>query len=179
MAMMNYTEEEWKIYNELKTKAKKLNIDDARIIWPNFSGAQTQYNDAGERNFCVRLDSEELVNKALEYGYNVKYRDNGEDNMPYLQVKVIFGDNRYPCKVFMKSGKKKPTPLTEDTVSLVDNADILKASIVIQPKPYVLKTGRSGISARLNALYLTVSEDKYADEYFGYDEDSEDEIPFD
>ena len=32
MAMMNYTEEEWKIYNELKAKAKKLNIDDARII---------------------------------------------------------------------------------------------------------------------------------------------------
>jgi len=176
MPIGKYTDEELELFRKLKQKAKKINVDDARMIWLNFAGAEQTYNNAGDRNFCVRLDSDKLVDAALESGYNVKYRNEGDESLPYLKVKVVFGDDRYPCQIFIKS-KGKVTELTEETAHLVDSADILKASVVIQPKPYVISLTNFGISARLKALYLTVSEDKYAEEFFGSD-DQEEDIPF-
>lgn len=177
MPLKQFTDEEWKIFNELKETSKNIYVDDARIIWPNFSGRETAYNKEGDRNFCVRLDSDKLLDSAMSSGYNVKYRAEGEDSIPFLKINVVFGDNRYPCQVFMKS-RGKVTELKEDTVSLVDSSDILKANVIIQPKPWVINKDRYGIAARLKALYLTVSEDKYAEEFF--DEENEDEmIPFD
>ena len=182
MALIQYTEEEWKIYNELKAKAKKISIDDARLMFLNFSGAEGPYNDEGDRNFCVRLDNKDILNKALESGYNVKYKNEGDEQIPYLKVTVDFENKskKYPCHVFMKSNKR-PEELREETVSVVDEVDIIKANLIIQPKPYVLKNGNYGIKALLNKLYLTVSGDKYADDFFGYEDnfDEEDEIPFD
>ena len=75
----------------------KLNIMNARLIFKNFSGKESDYNVRGDRNTCVVLDDDQ-ANELLAQGWPVKvkppregYEDEG--NFCYMKVKVKFGDN--------------------------------------------------------------------------------------
>ena len=82
-------------------------VENARILFRNFSGEEKQYNPAGNRNFCVLLDLE--MGKLLENdGWNVRWlqpKDEGEQLQPYIQVKVSY-DN-IPPKIVLVSKKGK------------------------------------------------------------------------
>ena len=42
-----------------------LQIDDARIIYRNFSGAASKFNREGDRNFAVIIPTEEQANALI------------------------------------------------------------------------------------------------------------------
>ena len=78
-------------------KLDNLRIENAKIIFRNFSGEQSQYNRAGDRNFCVVLTDMNLVEQLKADGWNVKERpprEEGDEPFCYMQVKVAFG--QYP-----------------------------------------------------------------------------------
>ena len=45
-----------------------LQIDDARIIYRNFSGEASQFNRAGDRNFSILIDTEEAKDALVNEG---------------------------------------------------------------------------------------------------------------
>ena len=68
-----------------------LQIDGARIIFRNFSGAATQYNREGERNFSLVIEDENVANALIEEGWNVKIkapREEGDIPFMHLPIKV-------------------------------------------------------------------------------------------
>ena len=154
----------------------KISFENAHIMYLNFSGAKTQYNAEGKRNFCVRIDDENLVETLREDGWNVKERPpRDEDDKPMYFLKVNVNYNGRPPKIWMITEHGR-TLLDEDTVGELDSADIVNVDLIVRPYKYDVR-GSVGISAYVQVMYVTIEEDEFAAKYL-YDDDPDD-VPFD
>lgn len=148
-----------------KPRLSQLLLEDRRIIFRNFTGAEGRFNAKGQRNFHVVLEEDEAERMTVA-GWNVKYpkpREDGDQPLPHLPVKVRF-DN-FPPRVVLITSRGK-TPLDESMVDILDWAEIEHVDMILNPSWYDVN-GKSGYSAYLKSLYVTIHEDelelKYAD----------------
>ena len=148
-----------------------LEINDARIIWPNFSGRGDRFNREGDRNFHVVIPDQEICDALLadknEYGnsWNVKIkppREEGDAPFMHMLVKVKF--NGKGPNIYLVSGNKQ-VPLNEDTVSCLDNIDILSVDMDIRPYDDILPNGTSFRAAYLSAMRVYQRVDRFANDY--------------
>ena len=138
-----------------------LQIDDARIIYRNFSGVGSKFNREGDRNFAVYIGDEDIANELRDRGWNVKIkppREEGDDPFMFLPVKIKFND-RGPS-VYLVTGNKK-TPLNENTVSCLDDIDILSVDLDIRPYDWDVN-GKTGRTAYLQSIWVTQEVDRFA-----------------
>lgn len=141
-----------------------LQIDDARIIYRNFSGVGSKFNREGDRNFAVVIPTEELADRLTELGWNVKIkppRDDDETPFMYLPVKVKFNE-RGPA-AYLRSGNNM-IKLDEDTVSCLDDVDILSVDMDLRPFDWVVQD-KSGRTAYLQSICVTQQIDRFAAKY--------------
>ena len=138
-----------------------LQIDDARIIYRNFSGVGSKFNREGDRNFAIYIGDEDVANELKDRGWNVKIkppREDGDDPFMFLPVKIKFND-RGPS-VYLVTGNKK-TPLNENTVSCLDDIDILSVDLDIRPYDWEVN-GKTGRTAYLQSIWVTQEVDRFA-----------------
>ena len=138
-----------------------LQIDDARIIYRNFSGVGSKFNREGDRNFAIYIGDEDVANELKDRGWNVKIkppREDGDDPFMFLPVKIKFND-RGPS-VYLVTGNKK-TPLNENTVSCLDDIDILSVDLDIRPYDWDVN-GKTGRTAYLQSIWVTQEVDRFA-----------------
>lgn len=141
-----------------------LQIDDARIIYRNFSGAPSKFNREGDRNFAVIIETQELADALTEDGWNVKIkppREDGDDPFMYLPVKIKFND-RGP-RVYLKTGKAL-NRLDEESIYCLDNVDILNVDMDIRPYDWEIN-GKLGRTAYLQSIQVTQEVDRFAERY--------------
>lgn len=157
-------------------EAKTLNIENGHIMFKNFAGKGDQFNRAGDRNFCVRIDDADLARQLRNEGWNVKQlrpRDEDEEGAYYIQVKVNY--RNYPPKIYMIAGKSKVL-LDEDSVNTLDFAEIRNADLIISPYNWEIN-GKKGVKAYLKTAYITIEQDVFASKYAEEESPSED-VPF-
>lgn len=158
-----------------------LEIDNARIIFRNFRGEGSKYNKEGDRNFALvisggvlddgrdrrEVTAEEMADALMNdvnrfgAGWNVKIkapREEGDEPFIYLPVKVKFND-RGPA-VYLRSGRNQ-IKLTEETVSMLDDIDILSVDMDLRPYDDEIN-GKPFRSAYLQSIFVTQEIDRFA-----------------
>lgn len=155
------------------TRGRKgfVEIEDARLIFKNFSGAASKYNRDGDRNFCIVIPNQEiadsLVNDKNEkgVGWNVKVRparNPDEDPLMFLKVKMSFNENGGPDAFLITNGKM--TRLDAESISCLDHVEIAYVDLAIRPYDDEMN-GKPFRSAYLKSIYVTQNVDRFAARY--------------
>ena len=149
-------------------------IEGARIGFRNFSGKEGKFNPEGRRNFCVFLEHE--LAKTLEQdGWNVRWlepRDDQENPQGYLHVAVSYGN--IPPKIIMISSRGK-TVLDEESVSLLDWAEIETVDVIIRPYNWEVN-GKGGVKAYVKSMYVQIVEDDFEKKWMNAPDSASDSI---
>lgn len=142
-----------------------LQIDDARIIYRNFSGEGSKFNREGDRNFSLIIDDPAIADELVAQGWNVKNREpreEGDDPFIHLPVKVKFND-RGP-RIYLITGDRR-NELDEESVAILDNVDIIGVDLDIRPYDWEVN-GKTGRTAYLHSMRVVQEVDRFAmDDY--------------
>ena len=141
-----------------------LQIDDARIIYRNFSGAGSKYNREGDRNFAVVIPEKEMADALIAEGWNVKVkppRDEDEDPFMFLPIKVKFND-RGP-NAYLQTGAKM-NRLDEESIACLDDVDIISVDMDVRPYDWEVN-GKAGRTAYLQSIKVVQEVDRFAARY--------------
>lgn len=145
-----------------------LLIENARTGFHNFSGAESQYNKSGDRNFVVFLEDEEAERLSAQ-GWNIKFPVQDPEKeykrQPFLPVSLRF--DKFPPSVWMKTGDKM-TRLTENTIGSLDRAVIEYIDLNINPSYWeIQKKGGvdSGIKAYVKKMIVVIQMDVFDQKY--------------
>lgn len=153
----------------------KLAIDNARIIFKNFTGKDDKFGREGDRSFSIVIEDDALAEQLANDGWNVKPltpRDPDEKVNHFIKVKISFKVR--PPKIWLLTNHKR-TLLDEDTIATLQYARIENADVVVSPWHWEVN-GKTGIAAYLETLYVKIEDDPFADKYADYE--SSDEVPF-
>lgn len=144
---------------KLPPKLPNRTFDNAEIIFRNFAGRKQQYNEEGNRNFCIVLEPD-LADMMEKDGWNVKsmrVRDEGDVPDRYIQVKVNFNSER-PPKVIMIAGPNR-LALGPDEVAVLDFAELSNVDVTLNPYAWDFN-GKQGVTAYLKTIFATQALDE-------------------
>lgn len=160
--------------------AEILSLNNSRIIFRNFSGVESKYNRAGDKNFAVLIEDEEVADQLIADGWNVKKRpprEEGDTPYMYLPVKVKFGTNpRLNPNIYLKTNGRM-VKLDEESCSCIDNISILNVDMDIRPYDNVVN-GKEYRSAYLQGMCVTQRLDRFAEEYAAQNAETDEGTPF-
>lgn len=154
-----------------------IQIDDARIIYRNFSGAPSQYNRPGDRNFAVIIPDADIADALIEDGWNVTIkqpREEGDAPFMYLKVKVKFNESGTSPRAYLKTGKNL-NKLDEESIACLDHVDISSVDLDLRPYDWNIN-GSTGRTAYLQSICVTQEIDRFAAKYA--EEEAPEEVPF-
>lgn len=151
-------------------------VKGARILFPNFEGAEQDYNQAGKRNFRLVLDAP-LAEEMRKRGIYVRERPGRDelDETQYLMKIGVYQD----ADVRLKSGRT-PTPLSFDNLGMVDRefrkGHVCNGEIGIEfHVTRNTKVQNGSLYARLDTAIIPIRKSRLLEEY---DDVDDDEIPF-
>ena len=153
-------------------RKETLIIRDAKLLYRNFEGRKTDFNDPGDRNFSVMIDDPDVAENLMRDGWNLKpmkARDEDEEPRWHLPVKVRY-DN-FPPRIVMRRRNKDNIELDEIDIARLDRAEIQTCHVNINPSFWSVGN-KSGVKAYLKSMIVDIEEDELMaeleDEDYGF-----------
>lgn len=153
----------------LKVPSEHLVFNNARIQWRNFAGEEKTFNAKGKRNFCLMLDNQEQADALEALGWPIKYAKPIEedgvvvgDTRPFIKVDVKWTPRSQPRARMINS--RGMVALDEQSAFALDYATIENVDLSIRAFKWEW-SGKEGVKAMLNSIYLTVREDELDRKY--------------
>jgi hypothetical protein len=148
-----------------RAQLEEVLLEDRRIIFRNFSGAEGKFNAKGDRNFNVLLTDAE-AERMITDGWNVKWlQPREEGDLPQARLDVTVSYKGRPPRVVLISSRGR-TNLDEGDLPLLDWCEIEKVDMILNPYHWNVNE-KSGVKAYLKAIYVIIHEDalelKYLD----------------
>lgn len=147
----------------IKTKSRKIILEDVELIWKNFKGVKSEFNPEGKKVFSVVL-SDEQASEVRSAGIPVLVQPpKNEEYEPrnILKVKIKYRDNvsesLNPRVIMIKEVSQNQTLLNADSVGVLDHLRILTADVAISPYNYEFGKTK-GVNAYLDHMYVVVEE---------------------
>lgn len=145
--------------------ASIVTIQNTQLVLKNFSGEKGRYfNSSGNPEFACVIPPE-LAELMTADGWNVKqFKPKPEDtNEPDFFIKIKIGVNGRPprMKMITSAGQKD---ISVEDCQVFDYVRIAKVDLTLSPYEYEFQ-GKTGISAYLNSLFVTVEEDELDRKY--------------
>ena len=138
-----------------------LQIDDARIVYRNFSGTGSKFNREGDRNFAVVIPDQDMADELVNRGCNVKIKPpRDEEDAPFMFLPVKIKFNERGPKVYLQSGEKT-VELDEEGIDCLDDVDILSVDLDIRPYDWEVN-GKQGRTAYLQSIHVVQEIDRFA-----------------
>ena len=128
-----------------------LLVDGARIMFENFAGAASMYNRAGDRNFCLVIETEEQADELTRRGWNVTVkppREEGRAPLMFMKVKVKFTGWGPDIELVTGDAVNR---LDEETVKRLDRIQLDHVNMDIRAFDWET-AGKTGRTAYLNAM---------------------------
>ena len=143
-------------------KKLEVRIDNAKIAFRNFTGAEGKFNPAGNRNFCVFLPDD--IGKDMEAdGWNVRWLDSYPDEPAQAMISVKLNFGNYPPNIHLVSDGKM-TRLDEHNVNVLDFAELEQVDLILRGYEWNV-SGKSGVKAYLKTGYFVLVVDQLAKKY--------------
>lgn len=145
-------------------KREMLLIDNARIVFRNFEGVGSKYNREGDRNFSLVIDDQEVADRLIAEGWNVKIKPpRDEDDIPFMHMPVKVNFNGRGPNIWLVTGDRR-NRLTKDTVKCLDYAEIITVDLDINGSRWDVN-GKTGIAAYLQGMCVVQEVDRFAERY--------------
>ncbi len=152
------------------------NFENATIIFRNFSGAGSRFNKEGDRKFTYEFYDEDEANRLKDIGWYVKTKlpnEEGDQIRYRIDVSVSFRSfpNIPPAAIYIYSNGVK-TRLDEDTVGMLDSAEIRNVDLTIRPRWWLDdRTNEWKVKAYLKEMHVTLEPSPWANKYADYNEE--------
>lgn len=142
-------------------------IENARLIYKNFSGREGDYNTAGVRSFSILIENPDMAEQMMTDGWNIKpLRKRNEEDPQHWHLPVAVSYKAYPPEIILVTSQNKRVYLSEDMLDQLDYATIENVDLTIRARIWESR-GKSGVKAYLKKMFLRIEEDpldaKYAD----------------
>ena len=158
----------------MSKEINNLIIKDASICFKNFRGEGTPFNPAGRRGFSVIFRDPDTVAELSADGWNLKpLKKRNEEDEPAWHLPVAVKFEVRPPQIYIvtyPNGRMKKTEITEESINMLDFAEISKIDLIVTPYNWEMN-GSRGIKAYLKTMYVTVVTDELADEYYTEEEE--------
>lgn len=163
---------------------EKITMRNVVVRFPNFDGAASGYNPAGNRNFNILLTEDE-ASELREKGFYVKSKIR-DDGMVLETLKINVSYRGYSAPKIIVICRGEQIEYTEDDdLSKIDGlyktGSVIKTDLRFSPYRNKDRTDNYGYSAYLDSIYITIEDDPLAAEYDAMCSSytpSDDDVPF-
>ena len=153
-----------------------LIIEDAKVIFPNFSGREGRYNREGNRCFSVIVPDANLALQLKDDGWNIKERIvNGEETGEYYINGVNINYDYYikPVITYISNGNE--IELTQEMMDAgiaaqLDGRGAERFDISIRPRTWERSDGSVGVKGYVDEMRIVAKKSLFSDRTFGAEE---------
>lgn len=148
-----------------------VELEDIQVLWgwSDFAGKGDDFREAGKPSFQIILDEREAL-RLRDIGWNVREREGMEEGDPpryTLEAKLSWRFD--PPRIYFIKGSRKIAVDEQRDLRDIRRDTCERIDVILRPSRWV-NGNRTGITAYVTEMYVTIRESRFGEKYADYEE---------